>query len=191
MAVAQAETIERKTSRVAELLLLFLAVYIFADAGRRLLGFGVVAKESLIGIILTTISVVVMPIVAWAKLRAATALDSRALRTDAYETVAAPGCRQRPWAGSASIPRSAGREPTRSLRSSFCRSSCAEGLEGLQQQQDWPGDWTEVDSQTDGQRTTTVTPLVATMAQARCSAGSPRRADPQLLPIPLVHQAHY
>jgi cation diffusion facilitator family transporter len=83
----RAEAIERKAARVAGILLLLLAVYIVADAGRRLFGFGSEAEESLIGIILTAISVVVMPIVAWAKLRAATALNSRALRTDAYETI--------------------------------------------------------------------------------------------------------
>lgn len=57
------------------------------DAGRRLLGLGPEARESLLGIILTAVSLVVMPILGWAKLRTAGALQSTALRADAYETI--------------------------------------------------------------------------------------------------------
>ncbi len=80
--------IERTASRIAGVLLLLLAAYITIDAGRRLLGFGTEARESLIGILLTSVSLVVMPFLGRAKLRAATALNSRALRADAYETIA-------------------------------------------------------------------------------------------------------
>lgn len=82
------ERFERFASRAAGALLLLLAAYIAIDAGRRLLGFGTEARESLVGIILTSISLVVMPFLGWAKLRTATALGSRALRADAYETIA-------------------------------------------------------------------------------------------------------
>jgi predicted Co/Zn/Cd cation transporter (cation efflux family) len=83
-----AEALERRTGRIAGALLLGLAVYIVVDAGRRLLGFGAEARESLLGIVLTAISAVVMPLLGWAKLRTAAALRSGALRADAYETIA-------------------------------------------------------------------------------------------------------
>ncbi len=83
----RAEKLERWAARVAGALLLALAVYIVLDAGRRLLGYGAEPHESLIGIVLTAISLVVMPLLGWAKLRAARALGSGALRADAYETI--------------------------------------------------------------------------------------------------------
>jgi cation diffusion facilitator family transporter len=82
------EKIERTTSKIAGALLLVLAAYIVVDAGRRLLGFGREAEESLVGIALTSVSLVVMPFLGWAKLRTAKALGSGALRADAYETIA-------------------------------------------------------------------------------------------------------
>jgi len=82
------ERTEQIASRIAGVLLLLLAAYITIDAGRRLLGFGAEARESLIGILLTSVSLVVMPFLGWAKLRTAAALNSRALRADAYETIA-------------------------------------------------------------------------------------------------------
>ncbi|MFQ5767642.1 MAG: cation diffusion facilitator family transporter [Acidobacteriota bacterium] len=82
------EDLERKASRIAGTLLLMLSVYITIDASRRLLGFGSQAEESFLGLALTAISLIVMPAVGWAKLRTARALKSRALRADAYETIA-------------------------------------------------------------------------------------------------------
>ncbi len=83
----QIEQAERKASKVAGTLLLFLAVYITIDAGRRLLGYGPEAGESFVGIVLTIISLILMPLLGWSKLRTARLLGSRALRTDAYETI--------------------------------------------------------------------------------------------------------
>lgn len=82
-----AERIERTASRVAGTLLLLLAAYIGVDAGRRLLGFGAEARASRIGIVLTAISLVVMPFLGWAKLRTAKQLKSGALRADAFESI--------------------------------------------------------------------------------------------------------
>jgi cation diffusion facilitator family transporter len=82
-----AEKAERTASRVAGALLLTLALYIVIDGGRRLLGFGGEAEKSLIGIALTAVSLIVMPILGWAKLRTARRLGSGALRADAYETI--------------------------------------------------------------------------------------------------------
>ena len=84
----RAELLERRAARIAGALLLGLAVYIVVDAGRRLLGHGAVAEESRVGIVLTAISLAVMPLLGWAKLRTATSLRSGALRADAYETIA-------------------------------------------------------------------------------------------------------
>ena len=83
----RAEAMERRAGRVAGVLLLGLAAYIIIDAGRRLLGYGAEARESVLGIVVTAISLVVMPLLGWAKLRTAGALRSGALRADAYETI--------------------------------------------------------------------------------------------------------
>ncbi len=84
----RAETLEHRAGRIAGALLLALALYILLDAGRRLLGFGSKAQESGLGMAVTAISLVVMPLLGWAKLGTATALKSGALRADAYETIA-------------------------------------------------------------------------------------------------------
>ena len=81
------EAVERRASRMAGLILWALAAYVTFDAGRRLLGFGEKAEESLAGIGITLAALVIMPLLARGKLRIANALDSRALRTDAYEAV--------------------------------------------------------------------------------------------------------
>jgi divalent metal cation (Fe/Co/Zn/Cd) transporter len=83
----RAAAVERKAARVAGALLLLLALYVLVDAGRRLLGFGGKAEESFLGIVLTAISLALMPLLGWAKLRTARGLSSRALRADAYETI--------------------------------------------------------------------------------------------------------
>jgi cation diffusion facilitator family transporter len=84
----RAERLERRAGRIAGALLLALAAYIVVDAGRRLLGFGAEATESVVGIALTAVSLVAMPLLGWVKLRTATDLKSGALRADAYETIA-------------------------------------------------------------------------------------------------------
>lgn len=84
----RSELLERRAARVAGGLLLALAAYIAIDAGRRLLGYGEEAQESVVGIVLTAISVAIMPALGWIKLRTAGALQSGALRADAYETIA-------------------------------------------------------------------------------------------------------
>lgn len=82
------EQMEHRAGRIAGALLLGLAAYLVVDAGRRLLGFGAEAQESRIGIVLTAVSLIVMPFLGWVKLRTARALQSGALRADAYETIA-------------------------------------------------------------------------------------------------------
>lgn len=78
--------VEARAARWAGVLLLALAVYILVESGRRLLT-GDRPHESVIGIGLMALSLVVMPLLARAKLRTARALGSRALRADAHETI--------------------------------------------------------------------------------------------------------
>jgi divalent metal cation (Fe/Co/Zn/Cd) transporter len=82
------ERLERGAGRIAGALLLALAVYIVVDAGRRFLGSGPEARESVVGIVLTAVSALAMPLLGMAKLRIARELGSGAMRADAYETMA-------------------------------------------------------------------------------------------------------
>lgn len=79
--------VERRTSRVAAGLLLLLAVYVTFDAGRALLGYGERARESYLGIGISAAALLIMPLLARAKIRVAEALESPTLRTDAYEAI--------------------------------------------------------------------------------------------------------
>ena len=78
--------VEARAARWAGVLLLALAVYIVAESGRRLLT-GDRPGESVVGIVLMVLSLIVMPLLARAKLRLAASLGSRALRADAHETI--------------------------------------------------------------------------------------------------------
>lgn len=78
--------VEARASRWAGILLLGLAVYLIVESARRLLGQDRPA-ESVLGIGLMAASLIVMPVLARAKLRTAAALGSRALRADAHETI--------------------------------------------------------------------------------------------------------
>jgi divalent metal cation (Fe/Co/Zn/Cd) transporter len=86
---AVVERTESIASRTAGALLLALAVYIVADAGRRLLGFGAEAEASLVGIALTAASLVVMPFLGLAKLATARSVPTPTRRSPA------PGSRSR------------------------------------------------------------------------------------------------
>jgi divalent metal cation (Fe/Co/Zn/Cd) transporter len=77
---------EARAARGAGLLLLTLAGYLVVESGRRLV-LGDRPDSSLIGLVVTALSLVVMPLLARAKLRVANALGSRALRADAHETI--------------------------------------------------------------------------------------------------------
>lgn len=78
--------VERRASRGAGFLLLALGIYIATDSARLLLT-GSHPESSPVGIVLTALSLIVMPLLARAKLGVATSLGSRALRADAHETV--------------------------------------------------------------------------------------------------------
>lgn len=79
-------TVERRAARGAGFLLLALALYIVAESVRDLWT-GQHPETSSIGIVLTSLSLIVMPLLARAKLKTAEKLESRALRADAHETI--------------------------------------------------------------------------------------------------------
>ena len=79
-------TVERRAARGAGVLLLALGAYIVADSARLLLT-GTRPESSAIGIAVTALSLIVMPLLARAKLSVAGKLGSRALRADAHETI--------------------------------------------------------------------------------------------------------
>lgn len=87
---AEAATIERAEHRVHRFVggtFIALAVYVVGDATWTLMSGGR-AAESTAGLILAGASLVIMPIVSIAKLRAAREIGSRALRAEAKETLA-------------------------------------------------------------------------------------------------------
>lgn len=87
---ASAERVERAEGRVLRLVgatFLLLAAYVLAQSAWTLWTRSAPA-ESPVGIALAAVSLVVMPLVSWGKLRAADALGSAALRAEAKETLA-------------------------------------------------------------------------------------------------------
>jgi divalent metal cation (Fe/Co/Zn/Cd) transporter len=81
------EWIEQRAERIAGTLLAALALWIVIDASRRLAGFGGEPQPSLGGIVLTSLSLVVMPTLGFWKLRIAKRIESGSLRADAFETI--------------------------------------------------------------------------------------------------------
>jgi divalent metal cation (Fe/Co/Zn/Cd) transporter len=79
-------TVERRAARGAGFLLLALAVYLIAESAH-VLWTGERPEASTLGIALTSLSLIVMPLLARAKLKTADRLESRALRADAHETI--------------------------------------------------------------------------------------------------------
>jgi cation diffusion facilitator family transporter len=82
------EKVELWAGRITGSLLLILAVYLLIDSCRRLLGFGPEPDHSIPGIILTAVSLMIMPTLARAKLKVAESVGSKALRADSYESIA-------------------------------------------------------------------------------------------------------
>ena len=81
------EHAERRVRRFVGVTFFALAAYVVGQAAWTLLG-GQAPAESLLGIALALASLVVMPLVAWGKLRAAAEIGSAALRAEAKETLA-------------------------------------------------------------------------------------------------------
>lgn len=83
----RSESAERRVLRLVGLTFLLLAAYVSVQSGL-VLWRRAAPEESAIGIALAIASTVVMPLVAWGKLRAARALSSGALAAEAKETLA-------------------------------------------------------------------------------------------------------
>jgi divalent metal cation (Fe/Co/Zn/Cd) transporter len=81
------EAAERRVHRFVGFTFFALAAYVLTVAIWTLVGPGE-PEESLVGIFLAIASLVVMPLVAWGKLRAAREIPSSALRAEAKETLA-------------------------------------------------------------------------------------------------------
>lgn len=81
----QSEHAERVSLRIVGVCFLLLAVYILFDSGKSLLAHEA-PRPSIPGIVIAALSVVIMPLLARAKRRVATALGSHALRADAMQT---------------------------------------------------------------------------------------------------------
>jgi divalent metal cation (Fe/Co/Zn/Cd) transporter len=80
------EQAERVTSKIAGYLLFVLAAYVVFDSVRRLLGLSKHSDESWMGIAVAAAALVVMPLLAKAKLSVAIQLNSKALKADAMES---------------------------------------------------------------------------------------------------------
>ena len=81
------EPAERRVHRFVGGTFIALALYVLGQSGWSLWRHEA-ASESLVGIVLAAASLVIMPLVAWGKLRAARELGSGALRAEARETLA-------------------------------------------------------------------------------------------------------
>lgn len=86
-AAARVERADRQVHQVVGVTFLLLAVYVAGQAAWMLWA-GSAPAESLLGIALAVASLVLMPLVAWGKLRAAGNVGSAALRAEAMETLA-------------------------------------------------------------------------------------------------------
>lgn len=81
------ERAERRAVRLIAISFFAIAGYVTYDAVRKLLGVGDRPDTSPVGLALVTLSLVVMPTIAWAKRRVAVRLGSVAIRADAAETL--------------------------------------------------------------------------------------------------------
>jgi divalent metal cation (Fe/Co/Zn/Cd) transporter len=81
------EAAEKKVRRFVGATFLALALYVLIQAARTLLNRDA-PSESVIGIVLASASLVIMPVVAWGKMRVAERIGSGALRAEAKETLA-------------------------------------------------------------------------------------------------------
>ncbi|CAG0957729.1 hypothetical protein PHYC_00558 [Phycisphaerales bacterium] len=85
---ARTDASERKAMRWMSGLLWVLAAYIASESMRRLAGWGPESRESVVGLVLTAVSLVVMPGLYLAKRRVARELNSAAVRADGVQTLA-------------------------------------------------------------------------------------------------------
>lgn len=77
---------EKRALRFVAISFFALAAYVSVEAVRSLLGFSE-ARHSPIGIALATVSLVVMPLLAWLQIRAGREIGSRSVVADAHQTL--------------------------------------------------------------------------------------------------------
>jgi divalent metal cation (Fe/Co/Zn/Cd) transporter len=80
------ERAERRAVRLIAGSFFALAAYVAIDAVLKLLGMADEPEQSTVGLVLVTLSLIVMPALAWAKRRVASGLWSAALRADSAQT---------------------------------------------------------------------------------------------------------
>ena len=83
---------ERRVHLFVGVTFILLAVYVVVQAGVTL-HTGRAPEESVVGLVLAGLSLVIMPLLSWGKLHAARRIGSAALRAEAKETWRAPTCR--------------------------------------------------------------------------------------------------
>ena len=81
------EKIEKKAQRFVAITFFILAVYVFFESLKKLI-VREIPDQSLPGIIIAIISLIVMPLLAWQKIRVGRAIDSKAMLADSKETLA-------------------------------------------------------------------------------------------------------
>jgi divalent metal cation (Fe/Co/Zn/Cd) transporter len=80
------ERAEQRAVRLIAVSFIAIAAYVATDALQKLMGLGEHPEPSGAGLVVVVLSLVVMPILAWAKRRVARRLDSVALAADAAQT---------------------------------------------------------------------------------------------------------
>ncbi|MGE3270537.1 MAG: cation diffusion facilitator family transporter [Chloroflexota bacterium] len=80
------EAAEKRAVRLIALSFFAIAVYVTVDAALKLAGVDAPPNESMLGVAITALSLIVMPALAWGKRRVARGLNSVALKADAAET---------------------------------------------------------------------------------------------------------
>jgi divalent metal cation (Fe/Co/Zn/Cd) transporter len=79
------EIVEQRALKIVGVSFLLLAVYVLFDAGKSLV-LAEPPEESMVGIVLAAVSLIVMPLIVRAKRRVASQIGSRALDADATQT---------------------------------------------------------------------------------------------------------
>lgn len=83
--IKESERAEKIALIVVGITFFLLAIYVAFESGKKLL-FHEVPEESIVGIILAVISLIVMPLLSYFKLKTGRQLSSKALEADAMET---------------------------------------------------------------------------------------------------------
>ncbi len=81
------EAVEKKATRFVAFTFFILGLYVFFQSGKKLVG-KEISDPSLPGIIIASISLLIMPVLSWQKLKIGQKIQSQALIADSKETLA-------------------------------------------------------------------------------------------------------